>query len=232
MQIYLSPLKHQQNWVFNLVLVCLAFPVIFTPMENWLEGIRLTGDKVALIPLDQSHREGLLKAASDGKLWELWFTSVPSEQTIDHYIDRALSEKSAGISFPFTILERESKQIIGSTRYLNIEQPHKRLEIGNTWYAKSFQCTGINTECKYLLLTHAFENLNCVAVEFRTHWHNHRSRNAILRLGAKQDGVLRNHRIDQDGNLRDTVVFSILPSEWGTVKKSLEFMMGQYRGSN
>jgi len=199
-------------------------------MGNWMENIRLAGDKVELIPLDRSHREGLLKAATDGKLWELWFTAVPCDQTIDRYIDQALSEKKEGKAFPFTIIERETDQVIGSTRYLNIEQRHKRLEIGNTWYAKSFQRTGVNTECKYLLLRHAFENLNCIAVEFRTHWHNHRSRNAILRLGAKQDGVLRNHQIDQEGNLRDTVVFSIIQSEWSAVKQSLEFMMVHYSG--
>jgi RimJ/RimL family protein N-acetyltransferase len=197
-------------------------------MDNWLEGIRLAGAKVELMPLEPSHRDGLLKAASDGKLWDLWFTQVPSGKTIDDYINQAMEEKDKGKAYPFTILDRERNHIIGSTRYLNIEQPHKRLEIGNTWYAKSFQRTGINTECKYLLLTYAFENLDCVAVEFRTHWHNHRSRNAILRLGAKQDGILRNHRIDGEGNLRDTVVFSIIHGEWPTVKRSLEFQMKKY----
>ncbi len=194
-------------------------------MDNKLEQIRLSGDGVELIPLERSHREGLLEAASDGALWELWYTAVPSGKTIDRYIDQGQQEFNRGSALPFTIIDRDSKQIIGSTRYLNVELSHKRLEIGNTWYAKSFQRTNVNTECKYLLLKHAFEKLNCVAVEFRTHWHNHRSRNAILRLGAKQDGVLRNHRIDQEGNLRDTVVFSIIQSEWPTVKRSLQFML-------
>lgn len=197
-------------------------------MDKLLESIHLTGENVELIPLAPSHREGLLMAASDGKLWDLWFTQVPSEKSIDSYIDQALNERAGGNSIPFTIIGREQNQIIGSTRYLNIEQPHKRLEIGNTWYANSFQRTGVNTECKYLLLTHAFEKLDCIAVEFRTHWHNYRSRNAILRLGAKQDGVLRNHRIDGEGNLRDTVVFSIIQGEWPTVKRSLEFQMTKY----
>ena len=199
-------------------------------MKNWFEDLILTGDKVELIPLQRSHREGLLKAASDGALWELWYTAVPSDKTLDRYMDQALDDKNEGKVLPFTIIERQRDQIIGSTRFLNIEQPHKRLEIGNTWYASTFQRTGVNTECKYLLLKHAFEKFGCIAVEFRTHWHNHRSRNAILRLGAKQDGLLRNHRIDQDGNLRDTVVFSIIQSEWKTVKRSLEFEMNKYKG--
>jgi len=188
----------------------------------------LTGDKVELIPLELSHRDELLKAASDGALWELWYTAVPSDKTIDRYIEQALDEKNDGKALPFTIVERQRNQIIGSTRYLNIERQHLRLEIGNTWYASTFQRTGVNTECKYLLLKHAFEKLNCIAVEFRTHWHNHRSRNAISRLGARQDGVLRNHRIDPEGNLRDTVVLSIIQYEWETIKRSLEYEITKY----
>lgn len=159
-------------------------------MTTWLHNIQLIGDLVELVPLKQSDRDGLLKATSDGKLWELWYTSVPSDKTIDTYIDHALKDKRDGEAFPFTIIDKRTKEIIGSTRYLNLVPQHRRLEIGNTWYAKKYQRTGVNTECKYLLLKHAFENLKCIAVEFRTHWHNHRSRNAILRLGAKQDGVL------------------------------------------
>ena len=197
-------------------------------MLDHLDPIELFGNAIALVPLEPSHREGLLEAASDGKLWELWYTSVPSAESIDHYIEVALAEKSQGNSDAFTIFQKEMDPIVGSTRFLNINHQHRRLEIGHTWYGKSVQRTAVNTECKYLLLRYAFESLNCIAVEFRTHWHNHRSRNAILRLGAKQDGILRNHRIGAQGVLRDTVVYSIIESEWPTVKRSLDFKMKQY----
>ena len=182
-----------------------------------------------MIPLTRDHKSLLIQAATDGNLWQLWFTSVPSELTIDKYLSSALNQQELGIALPFVVMEKESGKIIGSTRYCNAEPEHKRLEIGYTWYGKSYQRTGINTECKYLLLTHAFEKLGAVAVEFRTHWHNQASRKAIARLGAKQDGVLRNHRINSDGSYRDTVVFSIIESEWKTVKRSLEFEMKKYQ---
>ena len=198
-------------------------------MPNWLNPITLDGLKVALVPLEETHRDDLLKAAADGNQWELWFTSVPSEKTIDTYLETALQEQSDGKSLPFAVFSKVENKLIGTTRYCNVEAENRRLEIGYTWYAKSFQRTGVNTECKYLLLRHAFESLDTIAVEFRTNWFNHRSRNAILRLGAKQDGVLRNHRIDKDGVLRDTVVFSIIQSEWKTVKRALEYEMSEVR---
>lgn len=198
-------------------------------MPNWLSPITLEGQKVDLIPLEKSHRDDLLRAAADGELWNTWYTSVPSEKTIDTYLETAFQEQSNGNSLPFVVVNKEDGKIIGTTRYCNAEPEHRRLEIGYTWYAKSFQRTGVNTECKYLLLRHAFESLDTIAVEFRTNWFNYRSRNAILRLGAKQDGVLRSHRIDQQGLLRDTVVFSIVQPEWKTVKKSLEYEMGKVR---
>lgn len=197
-------------------------------MGNWLQEIELTGKHVKLIPLTSSHKEELLEAASDGELWKLWHTSVPSPENIETYLDIALSEQKAGSSVPFVVVHQESNKIIGSTRYMNIDSQNRRLEIGSTWYAKSSQRTGINTECKHLLLEHAFEKLNCIAVEFRTNWFNYRSRNAILRLGAKQDAVLRSHRIDANGILRDTVVFSVIQMEWPAIKKSLEYEMGKY----
>ncbi|GJM27887.1 MAG: N-acetyltransferase [Cyclobacteriaceae bacterium] len=190
-------------------------------MKNWLSNIVLEGVGVRLAPLQIEHRTGLLEAASDGKLWELWFTSVPSEDTIDDYIGIALEEKKVGRSFPFTIFDNNTNKILGSTRYLNAEPAHRRLEIGATWYAMSYHRTAVNSECKYLLLSYAFENLACIAVEFRTDWFNRKSRAAIERLGAKQDGILRNHRINPDGSFRDTVVFSITDREWTGVKKSL-----------
>lgn len=192
-------------------------------MSNWLQNIHLEGDLVKLLPLSQKYRAELLLAAADGKLWNLWYTSVPSEKTIDEYIDFALAENLAGKAHAFVIINTLTNKIIGSTRYCNAIN-NNRVEIGYTWYAKSTQRTGINTECKYLLLQHAFEKCHCIAVEFRTNWHNHSSRLAIARLGAKQDGILRNHLVDSDGTYRDTVVFSITKEEWPTVKKSLNFM--------
>ncbi|MEC3964219.1 GNAT family protein [Flagellimonas halotolerans] len=194
-------------------------------MDSWLRPIQLEGELVKLVPLQKSQKVDLAFAASDGNLWELWYTSVPSPKTIDSYLDMALSEQEKGNALPFAIINKKTNTIVGSTRYLNVDSKNKRVEIGATWYAKKAQRTGINTECKYLLLKYAFENLNCIAVELRTHYHNFPSRNAILRLGAKQDGILRNHRVDDFGNLRDTVVFSILNSEWKTVKISLEHKM-------
>ncbi len=197
-------------------------------MNSWLQTIELIGEKVKLIPLLKEHKKGLLNAAADGNLWNLWYTSVPSIDTIELYIESALGQLENKTSLPFTIVDANSNNIIGCTRYCNVDSANKRLEIGYTWYSKSVQRTGINTESKYLLLKYAFEQLGCIAVEFRTNWHNHPSRNAILRLGAKQDGVLRNHKIDDFGNLRDTVVFSIISQEWNTVKKSLEYEMSKY----
>jgi len=193
-------------------------------MKHWLKNINLEGSLVKLIPLTTDHRDALVDAASDGELWNLWYTSVPTQESVDDYIDFALTENQAGRAHAFAVIDKSTNKIIGSTRYCNAIN-NNRVEIGYTWYAKSTQRTGINTECKYLLLTHAFEQLNCIAVEFRTNWHNHPSRNAIARLGAKQDGVLRNHSLDADGSYRDTVVFSITKEEWPTVKKSLAFKM-------
>ena len=140
---------------------------------------------------------------------------------------KALEEKARGQSFPFAVRDRVSGEIVGCTRICNWESDNRRLEIGYTWYAKRAQRTGINTEAKLLLLTFAFETLDAIAVEFRTHWHNQASRQAIARLGAKQDGVLRNHKILKDGTIRDTVVYSIIDTEWPTVKNSLQFRLRQ-----
>lgn len=211
-------------WVskfINRFKICFQFE--YLRMSTWIAPTTLEGNIIKLVPLELHHREGLVDAVSDGNLWELWYSAVPGKDTIDHYINVALKEQSNQISLPFVVIEKSSGKIVGATRYLNIEADHKRLEIGYTFYAKSVQRTGVNTECKYLLLRHAFETLQCIAVEFRTHWHNHPSRNAIARLGAKQDGVLRNHKITGDGLIRDTVVFSIIQNEWPSVKRALEF---------
>lgn len=198
-------------------------------MKKWFDNIQLEGQRIKLIPLLETHKSALLKAAADGKLWELWFTSAPSIDSIDGYIEKALDDLKNGTAYPFVVLDKNSGEIIGTTRYCNAYPEHKRLEIGFTWYSEKFQRTGVNTACKYLLLKFAFEELNCIAVEFRTNWHNLRSRAAISRLGAKQDGVLRNHSLNKDGSVRDTVVFSITNQEWAGVEKSLTYEMTKFR---
>ncbi len=194
-------------------------------MAPWLQPITLEGELVKLVPMQTEHKEALVSAASDGKLWELWYTSVPSPETIGSYMDIAFSEQKADRALPFVIIDKKTDTVVGCSRYLNADAKNRRVEIGATWYAERVQRTGVNTECKYLLLKHAFEVLDCIAVEFRTHFHNFPSRNAILRLGAKQEGILRNHRIGENGVIRDTVLFSILDSEWNSVKTSLKFKM-------
>lgn len=192
---------------------------------TWLTKTTLKGNLVTLIPLQRDHSDALVDAAADGALWELWYTSVPNRDTIDTYFEQAFKDQDDGRALLFSVVDNASQKIIGTTRYCNAETQEQRVEIGYTWYAKSFQKTGVNTECKYLLLTHAFEVLDAIAVEFRTHWHNQASRAAIARLGAKQDGVLRNHRKSADGSYRDTVVFSIINLEWPAVKKNLDYKM-------
>jgi RimJ/RimL family protein N-acetyltransferase len=198
-------------------------------MGDWLQEVELIGKHVKLLPLRTTHKEELIEAASVGELWKLWYTTVPSAETTDVYVEAALTEQKSNKSLPFIAIDLQSDKLIGSTRYCNIDSQNKRLEIGHTWYSASFQRTGVNTECKYLLLQHAFEKLDCIAVEFRTNWFNHKSRNAIRRIGAKQDGILRNHRIDNEGRLRDTVVFSILRQEWTAVKTLLAFEIDKYQ---
>jgi N-acetyltransferase len=193
--------------------------------SQWFEDVTLEGQDVRLVPLRLEHGDALLQAASDGRLWELWYTMVPGPATMDAYLAQALADRQANRALPFVVLDRATGQVLGSTRYCNAEPAHRRLEIGFTWYAGRAQRTAINTQCKLALLAHAFDTLGAVAVEFRTHWHNHASRAAIARLGARQDGVLRNHRLDPDGARRDTVVFSILDSEWPTVRKALTFRL-------
>jgi N-acetyltransferase len=195
--------------------------------SQWLQEKTLIGQLVVLRPLSIEDKQGLLEAASDGNLWELWFTQVPSKDTIDDYLNQALEQQVKNQSLVFVITCKNSKKILGLTRFCNLDSQSKRLEIGYTWYRESVQRTGVNSETKLLLLAFAFEELNVIAVEFRTHWMNQKSRNAILRLGAKQDGVLRNHRKMSDGSYRDTVVFSIIESEWLAVKKHLSFKLTQ-----
>ncbi len=194
--------------------------------RRWIEPIALTGSTVVLESLSLEHLEGIQTAVKDGELWKLWFTSVPSPEKAEEYIKTALDLRENAGWMPFVVREKVTNKIIGSTRYCNVDEVNQRLEIGYTWYSESYQRTSVNTECKYLLLSHAFEKLNAIAVEFRTHWHNHKSREAIARLGAKQDGVLRNHQKGANGIYRDTVVFSIINLEWPVVKQSLLFKLG------
>ncbi|HET9278281.1 MAG TPA: GNAT family protein [Flavitalea sp.] len=191
------------------------------------KSITIPGTYISLLPMDIQYLPELQDAAKDGELWNLWYTYVPRPEHMEAWIIRALKENSEGISVPFVIKRNSDNRIVGSTRYMNIEKDIRRLEIGTTWYAKSVQRSPVNTECKLLLLQHAFEDLKCRAVEFRTHRMNDQSRKAIARLGAQQDGILRNHRIASDGTIRDTVVYSIIDSEWPSVKSNLSFMLNK-----
>ena len=176
----------------------------------WLEPVTLTGTHATLMPLDMSHHDDLVEATQDGELWNLWYTSKkPTADQMRAEIDRRCGLKS-GAMLPFTIVENASGQTVGMTTYMNIDHAAKRVEIGSTWYRKRVQRGPLNTECKLMLLRHAFEALDCIAVEFRTHFFNHASRRAIERLGAKMDGVLRNHQVMADGTLRDTAATASL----------------------
>lgn len=187
--------------------------------------VTLTGTHVSLLPMDTGYLKDLQEAVQDGELWKLWYTYVPTPEKMEAWISKALNEYEEGVSVPFVIKRNIDSRIIGSTRFMNIEKDIRRLEIGTTWYAKSVQRSPLNTECKFLLLRHAFEDLKCLAVEFRTHRLNNQSRKAITRLGAHEDGILRNHRIASDGTVRDTVVYSVIDSEWPGIKTHLLFLM-------
>lgn len=195
------------------------------------EPVTLAGEVVTLRPLAAEDAPGLAQAVGDGRLWELWYTSVPSPDEVPGWIGKALALQAQGVALPFAVIDRASGRIVGSTRYMNIETELRRLEIGTTFYAAGAQRGPLNTEAKLLLLTHAFERLGCVAVEFRTHFMNQRSREAIAKLGAKQDGILRQHRVLPDGSRRDTVVFSILDHEWPTVRRHLHFRLARLRAT-
>jgi N-acetyltransferase len=195
----------------------------------FIEPATLEGWHATLEPLAREHEADLRSAAADGELWQLWYTSVPAPDKTGAYIGAALRMRAELGAMPFAVRENVSAKIVGCTRYFNVDAANRRLEIGHTWYAARAQRTAINTECKLLLLSHAFEKLKCIAVEFRTHWFNHASREAIARLGAKQDGVLRNHQLAPDGSYRDTVVFSIIESEWPAVKRHLIFLLERPR---
>ncbi len=196
---------------------------------TFLNAVTLVGDLVTLEPLSLDHHDGLADAARDGDLWDLWYTSVPRPEAMRAEIERRLALAAAGTMAPFTARRNDTGRIIGMTTYMNVDAKNRRVEIGSTWNARSAQRTGTNTESKLLLLTHAFVELDCIAVEFRTHWMNLQSRAAIANLGAKQDGVLRNDSVMPDGSLRDTVVFSIIASEWASVRNELTRRLAAHR---
>ena len=192
----------------------------------WLEPVTLSGPHARLEPLSHQHIDGLIEAVKDGELWTLWYTFIPKPEDMGKEIDRRLSLQAAGSMLPFTVFDAGGK-IAGMTTYMNVDAANRRVEIGSTWYAKRVQRSALNTQCKLLLLTQAFDKLNSIAVEFRTHFFNHQSRQGIERLGAKLDGILRSHQIATNGTLRDTVVYSIIAAEWPTVKAHLTYQLSE-----
>lgn len=202
-------------------------------MSAFSTPVTLVGQHATLVPLAVSHHDDLVAAVEDGALWKHWYTLVPAPAHMAAEIQARLARHAQGNMLPFAVLENTSGKAVGMTTYLDIDAANRRLEIGYTWYAQRVQRTSLNTECKRLLLTHAFETLGCIAVEFRTHFFNQQSRRGIERLGAKLDGILRNHRITQHpgaaGTLRDTCVYSIIAPEWPTVKAHLTYQLARHK---
>ena len=196
---------------------------------TWPEIVTLSGTHARLEPLALHHHDDLVEAVDDGQLWRLWYTRIPSAVEMAGEIERRLGLRAAGSMLPFAVIDVASGRAVGMTTYMNIDAVNRRVEIGSTWYRRSAQRSPINTECKFMLLGHAFEALGCIAVEFRTHFFNHQSRQAIERLGAKLDGVMRNHIRMPDGTLRDTCVYSIIAAEWPTVCRHLSFQLERPR---
>ena len=197
-------------------------------MAAWLSPVRLVGAHCSLEPLAPEHHDELVAATRDGELWKLWYTAIPSPEGMSTEIARRLDLQAKGAMLPFTTRDANGR-VVGMTTYMNVDAVNKRVEIGSTWTAASTQRGPFNTECKLLLLGHAFETLGCIAVEFRTHFFNQQSRRAIERLGAKLDGILRNHQRASNGTLRDTAVYSITESEWPTVKAHLRWQLDKPR---
>lgn len=197
---------------------------------TWLKPVNLQGPNASLEPLSHDHLDDLVDASKDGELWRLWYTLIPTPQDMSAEIDQRLGYQAEGTMLPFAVIDNTNGKAVGMTTFLNADSANRRVEIGATWYRKSVQRTGLNTQCKLLLLTHAFETLDCIAVEFRTHFFNHQSCRAIERLGAKLDGVLRSHQLATNGTLRDTCVYSIIASEWPTVKGHLTYLSKARQG--
>jgi len=197
-------------------------------MSDLLQPVTLRGPQASLVPLHPDHAAALTEAARDGELWQLWYTVVPRPEGMAAEIERRLGLHAAGSMLPFTVLDAQGVPA-GMTTYMNIDRVHRRVEIGSTWYARRVQRTALNTQCKRLLLAHAFETLGCIAVEFRTHRLNTQSRRAIERLGAQLDGILRAHQRTADGSLRDTAVYSITAAEWPTIRQHLDHQLNRPR---
>jgi RimJ/RimL family protein N-acetyltransferase len=195
---------------------------------SWPAPVTLSGRHASLVPLAADHRDALAEAVRDGELWKLWYTTIPSPERMGAEIERRLALQATGWMLPFTVLD-PSGTPVGMTTYMNIDAVNKRVEIGSTWCAQRVQRSPLNTECKLMLLQHAFESLDCIAVEFRTHRFNTQSRRAIERLGAQLDGILRSHTRMADGTLRDTAVYSIVAAEWPTVKSHLQWQLQRPR---
>ena len=194
----------------------------------WPDPITLSGPHARLEALALAHHDALCDASRDGELWRLWYTAVPSPEGMAAEIERRLKLQAAGSMLPFTVFDASSQgqgRVVGMTTYMNIDVVNKRVEIGSTWTAQSAQRSALNTQCKRLLLGHAFEALACIAVEFRTHRLNTQSRRAIERLGAQLDGILRAHARASDGSVRDTAVYSITAAEWPAVKSHLDWQL-------
>jgi N-acetyltransferase len=192
---------------------------------GWPDPVTLTAAHATLVPLTREHHDALCDAARDGQLWKLWYTSVPSPDGMAAEIERRLSLANM---CPFTVLDAAGR-VVGMTTYMHTDAVNRRVEIGSTWYRASAQRTPLNTQCKRLLLGHAFETLGCIAVEFRTHRLNTQSRRAIERLGAQLDGILRSHSRAADGSLRDTAVYSITAAEWPAVRSHLDWQLAKPR---
>jgi len=190
--------------------------------------ITLRGQHVSLVPLAPEHAPALAEAVREGQLHQLWYTAIPAPEAVPAEIERRLGLLAARSMLPFAVLDATGTPV-GMTTYMNVDNTHQRVEIGSTWYALRVQRGPLNTEAKRLLLAHAFEQLQCIAVEFRTHRFNQQSRRAIERLGAQQDGILRNHQRAANGTLRDTVVYSITADEWPTVRTHLDFQLSRPR---
>ena len=198
------------------------------PPSPWPDAVTLKGAHASLVPLVPEHGPALADAVRDGELWKLWYTAVPSPQGMLHEIERRLALRAAGSMLPFAVLDSAGVPV-GMTTYMNIDADNKRVEIGSTWYAVRAQRTALNTECKRLLLGHAFEVLQCIAVEFRTHRLNMQSRRAIERLGAQLDGILRHHMRSADGSIRDTAVYSVTAPDWPAVRSHLDWQLARPR---
>ena len=196
-------------------------------MNDSSTPVPLRGRRVALEPLAPAHVEGLRAVVAEGDLHRTWYTRIPAPEGVAAEVERRLALQAAGQMAPWAVRRLDTGAVCGTTTYMNLDPANRRLEIGSTFLAPSAQGTGVNAEAKLLLLTRAFEDLGCIAVELRTHWHNHQSRAAIARLGAKQDGVLRNHQLWHDGSYRDTVVFSIVEAEWPAVRSGLRARLGR-----